>query len=68
MLTNDSTSFAGKYFQVSNARCNPKPIQKRLPLWIGGGEKRTLRTAARYADGWNLAYMSPRSFATKIKY
>jgi alkanesulfonate monooxygenase SsuD/methylene tetrahydromethanopterin reductase-like flavin-dependent oxidoreductase (luciferase family) len=66
MLTNDSTTFAGKYFQVSNARCNPKPTQKRLPLWIGGGgEKRTLRTAARYADGWNLAYMSPQVFRHK---
>lgn len=66
MLTGDSTTFAGKYFQLSNARCNPKPKQKRLPLWIGGGgEKRTLRTAARYADGWNLAYMSPEVFRHK---
>ena len=52
LLTQDSTTFAGKYFQVQNARCNPKPLQQRLPLWIGGGgEKRTLRTAVRYADG-----------------
>ena len=52
MLTHDSTTFAGKYFQVRDARCNPKPVQKRLPLWIGGGgEKRTLRTTAGYADG-----------------
>ena len=66
MLTLDSTTFAGKYFQVHNARCNPKPIQKRLPIWIGGGgEKRTLRTTARYADGWNLAYISPEVFRRK---
>ena len=65
MLTNESTTFAGKYFQVRNARCNPKPLQKRLPLWIGGaGEKRTLRSAARYADGWNIAYVTPQVFAT----
>lgn len=66
MLAHDSTTFAGKYFQVHDARCNPKPLQKRLPLWIGGGgEKRTLRTTARYADGWNLAYVAPQVFRHK---
>jgi len=48
------SNFKGQYFQLNDARCNPKPIQKRLPIWVGGqGEKRTLRTAAKYADGWN---------------
>jgi F420-dependent oxidoreductase-like protein len=65
MLTMDSTTFSGKHFQVTNARCNPKPVRK-LPLWIaGGGEKRTLRTAARYADGWNIAYVTPEVFRHK---
>jgi F420-dependent oxidoreductase-like protein len=66
LLTQESTTFTGKHFQVQNARCNPKPLQARLPLWIGGGgEQRTLRTAARYADGWNLAYLSPQVFRAK---
>ncbi|HKD66813.1 MAG TPA: TIGR03560 family F420-dependent LLM class oxidoreductase [Candidatus Binataceae bacterium] len=65
MLTRDSTTFIGKHFQVTNARCNPKPVRK-VPLWIGGGgEKRTLRTAARYADGWNIAYVTPEVFRHK---
>jgi alkanesulfonate monooxygenase SsuD/methylene tetrahydromethanopterin reductase-like flavin-dependent oxidoreductase (luciferase family) len=52
------SNFKGQYFQLNDARCNPKPLQKRLPIWVGGqGEKRTLRTAAKYADGWNAPYI-----------
>jgi alkanesulfonate monooxygenase SsuD/methylene tetrahydromethanopterin reductase-like flavin-dependent oxidoreductase (luciferase family) len=41
-------------------------VQRRLPLWIGGaGEKRTLRTAARFADGWNAPYLAPGEWKRK---
>ena len=64
MLTQDRTSFSGKHYQVDNVSCLPKPIQERLPIWIGGvGEKRTLKAVADFADGWNAAYLSPAEFA-----
>jgi len=51
-------NFQGAHYTLVNAPNNPKPLQPRIPLWIGGrGEKRTLRAAARYADGWNAAYV-----------
>ena len=60
------SNFKGQYFQLNDARCNPKPIQKRLPIWVGGqGEKRTLRTAAKYADGWNAPYIGPQVWKAK---
>jgi F420-dependent oxidoreductase-like protein len=50
-----ATSFDGVHFRLTDARCDPKPVQRpHPPLCVGGnGEKRTLRTAARYAQHWN---------------
>ena len=48
------TSAPGGRYQFSGVRMIPPPLQDRLPIMIGGsGEKKTLRTVARYADMWN---------------
>ncbi len=66
LLRDESTTFVGKHFQLTDAKCEPKPVQAKLPIWIGGGgEKRTLRIAARFADGWNVPFISPEDFAAK---
>ena len=55
------TSFAGKYYTVTDALCQPKPVQTpHIPIWVGGaGPKLTLRVVARHADGWNT-FLQPR--------
>src|SRR5690606_35014125 len=64
MLTEERTTFSGRHFQVDDASCLPRPVQERLPIWIGGvGEKRTLKIVADHADGWNAAYLAPEEFA-----
>jgi F420-dependent oxidoreductase-like protein len=62
------SSFQGQHFRLENAPNNPKPLQPHVPIWIGGrGEKRTLRAAARYADGWNAPYIGPEEWIAKSK-
>jgi F420-dependent oxidoreductase-like protein len=55
LFTERRANFQGTYYQLNNALCEPKPIQKPYPhLLVGGsGEKRTLRIAAKHADEWN---------------
>ena len=64
-----ASNFSGRYYQLTDAYCEPKPIQVGgPPITIGGqGEKRTLRIAARYADDWNFPGGTPEQFAHKIE-
>ncbi len=55
LFGNDYFDFDGDHYQMQRAALEPKPKQAKLPLMIGGGgEKRTLRIAAQYADEWNV--------------
>jgi F420-dependent oxidoreductase-like protein len=50
-----SPAFAGRVLTVPEALCYPRPLQERVPIIVGGGgERRTLRLAARYADAANV--------------
>ncbi|MGO9149356.1 MAG: LLM class F420-dependent oxidoreductase [Acidimicrobiales bacterium] len=67
LLSDDTTSFSGTYYELTSARCNPKPVQRpHPPICIGGnGERRTLRTAARFAQHWNFVGGTVEEFAHK---
>ena len=55
LWTQPASDFTGKYFNLTQARCEPKPIQQPTPtIWVGGqGERVTLRIVAQRADGWD---------------
>jgi F420-dependent oxidoreductase-like protein len=67
LLSQETTDFDGQYYQLTSARCEPKgPQRPHPPICIGGsGEKRTLRTVAKYAQHWNFAGGTPADFAHK---
>jgi F420-dependent oxidoreductase-like protein len=64
LLTNDRTTFEGRHYAVHDAMSNPKPIQRPLPICIGGrGRTRTLPLAARFAHHWNYSGTDLSEFA-----
>lgn len=67
MWTEEAPTFEGRYYQVHEARCEPKPVQKPYPPFVigGGGEKLTLRVVAQYANVWNMAGGPPEELARK---
>ncbi|MGH3402357.1 MAG: LLM class F420-dependent oxidoreductase [Streptosporangiaceae bacterium] len=69
LLSTETMTFSGKYYQLNEARCEPKPVQQpHPPLCVGGsGERRTLRTAARFAQHWNSVRPDPAEITHKLE-
>jgi F420-dependent oxidoreductase-like protein len=67
LLTREKTTFDGRFYQLKDAMNNPKgPQRPHPPICIGGsGEKRTLKTVAKYAQHWNFATGTPEEFTRK---
>jgi probable F420-dependent oxidoreductase len=53
MLSQDTTTFHGACYDITDAPCDPKPVQSPLPLLVGTRSPRMLRITARYANEWN---------------
>ena len=52
LWTEESVNFEGRYHKVSDAGINPLPIQRPIPIWLGGGEDRVIQRIGKMADGW----------------
>ncbi len=52
LWTNPDPSFDGKYVKFSNVYFEPRPVQKRVPIWVGGESGPALRRTAKLGDGW----------------
>ena len=52
LWTEESVDFSGRWHTVSGAGLNPMPVQRPIPIWMGGGADPVLRRVATLADGW----------------
>jgi alkanesulfonate monooxygenase SsuD/methylene tetrahydromethanopterin reductase-like flavin-dependent oxidoreductase (luciferase family) len=53
LLTKERTTFHGSFFTLTDAPCDPKPVQQPLPILVGARGPRMLRITARHAYEWN---------------
>ncbi len=67
LWTEERANFDGRFYTITDALCEPKPVQKpHIPIWVGGaGPQLTLRAVARHADGWNT-FLQPREDYTEL--
>lgn len=52
LWTQDLVNFEGRWHTVKNAGISPLPVQRPIPIWMGGGAEGALKRIARIADGW----------------
>lgn len=63
LLAGEQVTHSGRFYSMVDALCEPRPMQSRVPILIGGsGREKTLRTTARHADLWN-GYGEPARIA-----
>ena len=69
LWTETVANFNGRYYQLKDARCEPKPVQKPYPPFVigGSGEQLTLRVVAKHANIWNFVGGSVDTFRHKIE-
>lgn len=66
LWTEPMVNFEGRYYQLSEAPCDPKPMQRPSPLFVIGGEgEQTLKVIAQYADIWDCSIDSPEAYRQK---
>jgi alkanesulfonate monooxygenase SsuD/methylene tetrahydromethanopterin reductase-like flavin-dependent oxidoreductase (luciferase family) len=66
LWTESPASYAGTYYRIENAYCEPRPDPMPPLLIGGGGEQRTLRLVAQYADWWNIPGGTAANYAHKL--
>jgi probable F420-dependent oxidoreductase len=59
LWTEEKVTFEGEHFQYKDATIAPRPVNKNIPLWIGGSSKVAIRRTARIGTGWQAGSETP---------
>lgn len=65
LLDGDEVSFEGEHYRVDAVRIYPEPLQRHLPITVGGSQPKMLRVVARHADAWNVPFYGADAWAAK---
>ena len=66
LLNQRRTDIAGRYYRITDAPFEPKPVQQPLPILVGTGSPRMMRLTARWADEWNT-WGDPTQVSERIR-
>ena len=68
LWSEDPSNFNGDFFSFNNVSFQPKPLQKQLPIWMGGNHNKAIERSIDFADGWQPIWFSSAELKPKIKY
>ncbi|MCB1685358.1 MAG: LLM class flavin-dependent oxidoreductase [Pseudomonadales bacterium] len=66
LWSEESVTFAGTHYRLEDASIAPKPVQKPLPLWVGGSAEAAVQRTARWGTGWQAGIETPAEVAPVI--
>lgn len=66
LWSEDKVDFEGVHYHLSGASLSPKPVQKDLPMWIGGSSEAAIRRTARIGTGWQAGPETPEQAARVV--
>lgn len=67
LWTEDSVTFDGEFYQLTDAAIAPRPVQDPMPLWIGGSAPQAVERTARWGTGWQAGLETPEEVAPVIE-
>ena len=67
LWTNPDPQFDGEFCKFSDIKCEPKPVQNPLPVWIGGHSARAMRRVVELGDGWVAVARSYEGFKEGVE-
>ena len=62
LWTADMPAFSGSDWRFDNLRFSPKPVQRPLPVWVGGASPGARKRAATLGDGWHPNGLAPADY------
>ncbi|HXG03307.1 MAG TPA: TIGR03619 family F420-dependent LLM class oxidoreductase, partial [Candidatus Binatia bacterium] len=65
--TEPEVHFAGAFWSLEGVIVEPKPVQRPLPLWVGGNSEPAMRRAGRLGDGWIPSFITPEQLRVGVE-